>query len=211
MNARFQIEVDGQPREAEIRFGNDRDVHSLTRWRFQSEPGANESIPDALEYARLASKRWRHYRRTGATVTSLSELRDAIRRDPKSELAMIFTAHATWRSRTPILGFAYFRRSWCHHLIVDFLSAHPRVIDGKPERIRGVGTGILYQLVALAETMDSPCIWGEATAHSAPFYERALDVKKILDHFFIEDEVLHYCRGELHKSRARMLARPPTK
>jgi hypothetical protein len=176
MNARFQIEVDGQAREPEIRFGNDRNVRSLTRWRFQSEPGANEAIPDALEYARLASKRWRHYRRTGATVTSLSELRDSIRRDPKSELAMIFVARATWRSPTPILGFAYFRRSWCHHLIVDFLSAHPRVIDGKPERIRGVGTGILYQLVALAETMDSPCKSG---ARRPPTLRRSANARSM--------------------------------
>ncbi len=151
------------------------------------------------------------YRRTGATVTSLTELRDSIWRDPKSELAMIFVARATWPSPTPILGFAYFRRSWCHHLIVDFLSVHPRVIDGKPERIRGVGTGILYQLVGLAEEIEIPCIWGEATALSAPFYERALDVKQILDHFFIKEDVLRYCRSELHKSREQMLAHRTTK
>jgi len=210
MNVRFQIEVDGQPREADLRFGTDHDVRLLTHWRFPTELGESEAIPDALEYARLASKRWRYYRRTGATVASLAELRECILRNPKSEVAMIFVACATWPSSTPILGFAYFRRSWSHHLIVDFLSAHPRVIDGKPERIRGVGTGILYQLVALAEAMKIPCIWGEATAHSAPFYERALDVKKILDHFFIEDDVLRYCRGELHKSRQQMLAHRTT-
>ena len=114
---------------------------------------------------------------------------------------MILVAFPTWLSPTPILGFAYFRRSWCHHLIVDFLSAHPRVIDGRPERIRGVGSGILNQLVAVTEEMDIPCIWGEATAHSAPFYERALNVSQILDHFFIEDEVMRYCRERLHRSR----------
>lgn len=207
MNVRFQIEVDGQRREAELRFGTDRDARSLTHWRFPAELGGNESIPDALEYARLASKRWRYYRRTGATVASLAELRECIRRNPKAEVAMIFVACATWPSPTPILGFAYFRRSWCHHLVVDFLSAHPRVIDGKPERIRGVGSGILNQLVAVAEAMKIPCIWGEATAHSAPFYERALNVKQILDHFFIEDEVMEYCRGRLREAREQMLAR----
>lgn len=102
----------------------------LTRWRFPIGHGENEAIPDALEYARLASKRWRYYRQTGATVASLAELSGCIRRDPKAEVAMILVAGATWRTATPILGFAYFRRSWSHHLIVDFLSAHPRVIDG---------------------------------------------------------------------------------
>ena len=211
MNARFQIEVDGQPREMEIRFGADRETRSLTRWRFPTGRGGSEAIPDALEYARLASKRWRYYRRTGATVASLAELREAIRRNPKAEVAMILVACATWPSPTPILGFAYFRRSWSHHLIVDFLSAHPRVIDGRPERIRGVGSGLLQQLVAVAEAMDIPCIWGEATSHSAPFYERALNVTQILDHFFIEDEVMLYCRGRLRLAREKMLARPTTK
>lgn len=178
MNPRFQIEVDGQPREAELRFGTDADARLLTRWRFPIGHGENEAIPDALEYARLASKRWRYYRQTGATVASLAELSGCIRRDPKAEVAMILVAGATWRTATPILGFAYFRRSWSHHLIVDFLSAHPRVIDGKPERIRGVGTGLINQLVAVAEAMKIPCIWGEATSHSAPFYQRALGVEK---------------------------------
>lgn len=207
MNARFQIEVDGQPREAELRFGTDRDARSLTHWRFPIGQGESEAIPDALEYARLASKRWRYYRRTSATVASLAELRGCIRRNSKAEVAMILVACATWPTATPILGFAYFRRSWSHHLIVDFLSAHPRVIDGKPERIRGVGTGMINQLVAVAEAMKVPCIWGEATAHSAPFYQRALNVKQILDHFFIEDEVMEYCRGRLHEAREQMLAR----
>ena len=85
MNARFQIEVDGQLREAEVRFGTDRDARLLTRWRFPAELGGSEAIPDALEYARLASKRWRYYRRTGATVASLAELREAIRAIPRQK------------------------------------------------------------------------------------------------------------------------------
>ena len=206
MNARFPVEVDEQPCEAEVRFGNETDVRSLTRWRFRAHPAEGSGIADALEYARLASKRWRYYRRAKATVTSLAQLRAAIRREPKAERAMILVARSTWTSPTPILGFSYFRRTWCHHLVVDFLSAHPRVIAGQPERIRGVGSGLLLHLVAVAEALDIPCVWGEATAHSAPFYERALGVAKILDHFFIEDEVMRHCREELRKSRERTLA-----
>lgn len=190
-----------------MRFGAEHETRSLTRWRFPNQTGESEAIPDALEYARLASKRWRYYRRAGATVASFADLREAIRRNPKAEVAMILVACATWRSPTPILGFAYCRRSWSHHLIVDFLSAHPRVISGKPERIRGVGSAILNQLVAIAEEMEMPCIWGEATAHSAPFYERALNVNQILDHFFIEDEVMRYCCERLRIAREQILAR----
>lgn len=98
MNVRFQIEVDDRVREAELRFGTDSDVRSLARWRCPGKTGGSEAIPDALEYARLASKRWRHYRRAGATVTSLAELRAGIRRNPKTEVAMILVVRATWPS-----------------------------------------------------------------------------------------------------------------
>jgi hypothetical protein len=203
----LQVEVDGQLRQAIVRFGTDQDARKLAHWRFPADRVGNEPIADALEYARLASKRWRYYRRANATVASLAELREAIRQNPKAEVAMMFVAFAAWPSPTPVLGFAYFRRSWCHHLVLDFLSTHPRVIDGRPERIRGVGSGVLYQLVAVAEEMDIPRIWGEATSHSAPFYQRALNVKQIFDHFSIEDQIMRHCRIQLQKSRAEMLAR----
>src|SRR5437773_1700502 len=105
MSGRFELEVDGQLREADVQFGTEDEVRSLARWRFQAAPNVEEPIIDALEYARLASKRWRYYRRAGATVSSLSELRTAIRRNPKAELAMIFVARPGWPSPTPILGF----------------------------------------------------------------------------------------------------------
>src|SRR5437660_1523408 len=119
MNAGFQIEVDGKLREVDVAFGNERDVQALTRWRFPTELARNEPIADALEYGRLAAKRWRYYRRADATVSSAAELHARLRRDRKAELAMMFVVRPRWRSSTSILGFAYFRRTWCHHLVVD--------------------------------------------------------------------------------------------
>ena len=206
LNVCFPIEVDGQPREAALRFGTDRDTRSLTRWRIPKNPTASGPIEDALEFARLAAKRWRYYRRASSTVASLNELRECIRHNPNSETAMTFVVEATWTSQSSILGFAYFRRNWCHHLIVDFLSAHPRVINERPERIRGIGSGILHQLVELAGIMNIPCIWGEATVHSAPFYKRTLKAEEVLDHFFIKGEIMRHCSVESHKAQAKMLA-----
>jgi len=138
---RFSIEVDGQSREAEITFGDRDDIRCLNRWRFPKDSQGNESIRDALEFARLASKRWRYYHQTEAAVTSLADLRAAIRRDAHTEIAMVLVARATWPSATPILGFAYFRRSWCHHFIVDFLSAHPRCGRRNFTPVGGAGGG----------------------------------------------------------------------
>ena len=45
--------------------------------------------------------------------------------------------------------------------------------------------------------MAAGTIWGEATANSAPFYERILGADRILDHFFITGETMERCRRQL--------------
>ena len=206
MNSRFQVEVNGKARLAEVGFATFVDTRSLVRWRWTGE-GRNVAVLDAIEYARLACKRWRYYEAANSTVSSLRELQSAVGSDAKVEVAMILVARALWPSQTSLLGFAYCRRTWCHHIVIDFLSVHPRIINRVPERIRGVGTGLLNHLVTIAEALKIRCAWGEATAHSAPFYERALNVRPILDHFFIEDEVMDYCRRQAVEARQQMLAR----
>ena len=162
---------------------------------------------DAIEFARLFSSRWRYYHREGATAKSLENLVEVVRRRPRAEVAMVLIASATWHSQTPALGIAYLRRTWCHHLFLEFFATHPHVIAKRHGQIGGVGVGILGQLVSLAEALKIPCIWGEATEFSASWYEQQLGVERVLDHFFIEDEVMQHCRNELHKSQEQMLAR----
>jgi hypothetical protein len=55
-----------------------------------------------------------------------------------------------------------------------------------PHQISGTGSGIVYGLVLLAAALAIPRIWGEATARSAPFYEKLLELKPIGDLFIIE-------------------------
>lgn len=211
MNTRFQVEVNGQVREVKLVFGTDRDLAMLTRGRSSSELANNPHLRDALEFSRLAAKRWRYYRRSGLAITSLADLHKIIQRELQGEFGMMLLAKPTWRATAPVLGFCFARRSWCHHLIVDFLGVHPRVLGNARENVHGVGTGVLYQLVELADEFHIPCIWGEATVNSAGFYERALGIKPVLDHFFIEDEVMTHCRKELRNARQRTLAKPRTK
>src|SRR2546422_697664 len=138
MNSRFPVEVNGRWREVEFQFASPKQASLLTRWR-RPPIVSTEPARDAIEYPRLASKRWRYYQRAGAAAESLADLRQKVHRNIQAEIAMIFVAVPTWRSPTPVLGFAYLRRSWCNHFIVDFLSVHPRVIARTPEQIRGVG------------------------------------------------------------------------
>ncbi len=83
------------------------------------------------------------------------------------------------------VGLAYCRRTWCHHLALDFLAVHPRALDPS-WRVSGVGSGIAFGLVRLANALNIPRIWGEATVNSATFYESLLAVSSVQDLFIIE-------------------------
>ncbi len=197
MKLTFEADVDGQPKSVRMRFGNESDLAELRRWRSPARLRANPHVLDALEYARLASKRWAYYHRNGETATTLAQLRAAILRNPRAELAFMLIARATWRPDPQLLGLAYCRRSWCHRLIVDFVAVHPQVVGRVRENIRGMGTGLFNGLIQIADDLGIKIIWGEATANSAPFYEKILGSKPVLDQFHLQGEAIEHCRREL--------------
>ena len=49
-----------------------------------------------------------------------------------------------------------------------------------------MGSGIAFGLVRLANALNIPRIWGEATVNSASFYESLLAVSSVQDLFIIE-------------------------
>lgn len=214
MNGRFPVIVDGEWREAEISFATEREVKRLAYWRIpQALPDdavVVRKIYDAVEFARLACNRWRYYHRSGATVKSLEHLTETIEQNQKSETAMVLIARPAWASRTKTLGIAYLRRTWCHHLYLEFFTAHPQVLTKRYEKIGAVGDAMLHQIVALAEQLDIRCVWGEATELSYDWYQHHLAIKEVRDHFFIEDAVMEHCQKERRKAQQEMLARRAT-
>ena len=140
--------------------------------------------------ARLASKRWRYYRRSIATASSLESLRTSIAREPTIEISFLLLVRSDWFRPSRFLGLAQGRRSYCHHFILEFLSVHPAIVGSMAPQIHGVGAGILYCLTELAGLVGVPLVWGEATAFSAPFYEHTLNVTTVTDHFFIQGTTL---------------------
>ena len=174
----FHVEAAGEFRPVELTFATEAEVRRLRAWR--------KMIPvtDAGEFAALAAKRWFYYTREGATVASLNELRTAVRHNERAELAFLLVASAKWARRYQFLALAYCRRSWCHHLVLDFLAVRPGLtLANKP--IRGLGTGILASLAGLADSIGMETLWGEATASSAPFYEHVLRIRNVRDLFLI--------------------------
>ncbi len=112
-------------------------------------------------------------------------LQREIHRHPKCEVAFIMVATIRQANRDLPVDLAYCRRTWCHHLALDFLALHPGAL-ARNWRVSGVGSGIVFGLVQLANALNISRIWGEATVNSAPFYEKLLAVSPVQDLFLIE-------------------------
>ena len=93
----FHVEAAGEFRSVEFTFASEPEVRRVRSWRKMT------SATDAGEFAALAAKRWFYYTRQGATVASLDELRRAIMRNPRAELAFLLVASAEWARVAPIL------------------------------------------------------------------------------------------------------------
>ncbi len=48
--------------------------------------------------------------------------------DEQAEVALLLVVRAKWFGRSPILGLAQCRRTYCHHLVLEFLSVHPAIV-----------------------------------------------------------------------------------
>lgn len=201
----FHVEAAGEFRPVELAFANETEVRRVRAWRKLTPP------TDAGEFAALAAKRWFYYTREGATVESLDELRAAIQRNERAELAFLMVATAEWARRYKFLALAYCRRTWCHHLVLDFLAVRPGIlIQNQP--IRGLGSGIMGTLAGLAESLKMETLWGEATASSAPFYERVLKSKPVKDLFIIRRKKMQrILRYHLQKQERSLATRPASR
>jgi hypothetical protein len=195
----FRVMTDDGPRRVKFVFGKSADLAKVSRWRAPAMADIDARVRDALEFRKLAGKRWRYYFRGNEAATSIGQLKDMIRREPSREAGFILIARAPWSRATPVLGCAFCRRSWCHHLIVDFVVVHPRIVASVGSVIRGVGAGMIYGIVNLADDLGVRVVWGEATVNSARFYEKVLQLTGVTDHFFIEGETFAHCLREQAK------------
>ena len=190
---RFKVVVGNDVCAVEFAFGGEQELTEVGHWRVPSAVARKPGVRDTVEFARLASKRWRYYRRSIATATRLRTFQSIISRNRYAEISVLLVARAEWFDRSHILGLAQCRRTYCHHMVLEFLSVHPAIVGGATPRVRGVGTGLLCGLAALCMRLRMQLLWGEATAYSAPFYAKILSVPRINDHFFIGGASLARC------------------
>ncbi len=96
---------------------------------------------------------------------SLEALTSAVRRAPHAEIGFLLVAKPTWTRAPAIIGVAWCRRTWCHHIVLDFLAAHPATL-GSEKGYAGIGTALIYLVAEVAGKVGAPLVWGEATASS---------------------------------------------
>lgn len=169
----FTVLRDDELAEAVLDFANHADVISTTHWRVPSLDDETLQVRaiDSREFALLAAKRWRHYRDTDCAAHSLSELRRMIAEDPQGEFCFHFKITADWFPAS--LGGAMVRRTWHHHLALDFLFVHPRIAS-RQVNVKSAGLQLLQAICMIARDLGCQRVWGEATQGSAPFYRRYL-------------------------------------
>ncbi|HBJ82354.1 MAG TPA: hypothetical protein DDZ88_00435 [Verrucomicrobiales bacterium] len=172
--------------EAHLDFATGKDIQAVKKWsvspRLEKRPEMKYRAKEACDLAQLAAKRWRYYRDSRTFATSLEHLQSLIATDPQGEFSFHLKVTAKWFPE--IMGAAMIRRTWCHHIMIDFLFVHPD-ISGRLLPIKTVGVQMLQAICLVARELGCKRVWGEATLDSAPFYQNQLG-KEVEDHFSIE-------------------------
>jgi len=90
----------------EIEFGRPIDADRLRGWRVAKDHPLSSAMQDALEFGKLAGKRWRYYLKRQEAALSLDELVRGIASHPQVEIGFLLVAKPTWRPAPKTLGIA---------------------------------------------------------------------------------------------------------
>lgn len=178
----FPVTQAGEARLVECRFARRDDVTELSNWIRLVRREDPLVVQDTAEYAEIAAEKWRYSHKQGRLSDSIRLIEFLVEKNAVSEVASLLIVEASWLPKAKPLGFCYFRRSWSHNLLVDFLGTHPEVVRGE-HPIRGVGVGLLFAVMWIGEKLKTGDLRGEATDQSARFYQRQFRDYGIQDEF----------------------------
>ena len=196
MIATLSIQSPTGPQQVRLEFAQAGDDAGLRKWKTPAKHSRPDLARDSIELAKLAGKRWRYYLRRNEAATSMRELLQKIEAQRNCEIGFILIAKSVGKTADSTLGVAWCRRTWCNHLVLDFLTVHPALNDPMGG-YKGMGSAMFIGIAVVAEKLGCKLVWGEATETSCTFYQKLLGGTPVLDHFFFGSEELAALRGQL--------------
>jgi hypothetical protein len=145
-------------------------------WQAAARNEGNPKKLDSAELGVLAVRRWQEGIAKRRVCESIADVRDRIQDNPHVECSLLLLARAA-KSDGGILGLAHLRRTWCNHILLDYLAVHPNFVGYAENPYAGLGTGLLYFVVDIARGIEAPVIWGETTQNSVQYYSKLFGLK----------------------------------
>lgn len=136
-------------------------------------------IRESIDLADLALSKWKARKQKDNYVNTVAELKQYISDNSNVEVAFFLTLETDSLPGT-IICVSHIRRTWCNNIYIDFLASHPKALSEESE-IKGAGRAMLHCISTIANEINSPLIWGEATHLSWQYYKKVFGLRKIKD------------------------------
>lgn len=185
------IKLNGERRKVEVIFAKPEDFKFVAEWQTAVGDDQSRKRLDAVEFARLAVRKYEANRESGVYANDLEDISDHVLNNPKEEVGAFVILKCDWYPGTRVVGFCHFRRSWSNNIILDYLAAHPHIAkeaDNATHKVRGVGKAICYYIAQVLKQENCPAVWGETTPLSSKFYALAFEFENVEDLLYVKKE-----------------------
>jgi hypothetical protein len=190
---------------AKIVFAEARDFSFLKKWKDQLGNNAHPYRVDSVAFAHLAHSRYTSHSATTPYVCASDEFKTYINDNPKREIGCLVLLTCDWFPDSDVLGLCHFRRTWCNHIVLDYLCAHPFItaptVNSK-HFVKGVGLALLFFVTEIAKQCRSKLLWGEATQNSCKYYKDAFKLPLVKDLIYIPPKKIDRFYAKLKKGWA---------
>ncbi|MGA9452350.1 MAG: hypothetical protein WBW41_13520 [Verrucomicrobiia bacterium] len=142
------VELNKTRKIAKIVFAEPQhDFGFLAEWREQLGGDKTPVRLDAVDFAELAHQRFFSQITKQPYANSIENIGDHIAHDSTCEVASFVLLKCDWFHDSGVIGVSHFHRTWNNNIFLDFLTVHPFIAEAPsayPQKVRGVGTGLLY-------------------------------------------------------------------
>ena len=191
------VKLNEEKKLAKVVYATNANFAFLDKWRADLGDSQNPRRRDSVDFAELASYRYKAHCKNQPYATSTEEVRDYITDDPNREVAGLVFLKCDWFPDCDVIALSHFRRTWSNRIVLDYLCAHPFVAKADEDyahKVRGAGLGLLYFIAQVAKAYDCDLIWGEATQNSCDFYKKNFRLDSVRDLIYVPREKYEaYC------------------